>query len=151
MNSPEVLGVHFFVVSMKCQPIQASFTPETMQKSQKSAEIPQRCKERNTQDFRTVYFNLFFIILPKFGSLSDTTIILYRPLNGPLQSGLPVVLLQVMNLHGEHGRVTVLYLQWTTVPNQLQSPCILLYQYIKQNCFIGSQIAYAALKKYFIR
>ena len=31
-------------------------------------------KERNTQDFRSVYFNLFLVILPKFGSLFYTVI-----------------------------------------------------------------------------
>ena len=36
--------------------------------SPKSAEISKRHKEWNTQDFRAVYFNLFPVILPKFGS-----------------------------------------------------------------------------------
>ena len=59
--------VHSFLcVSAKFQPI--------------SAEISQRHKERNTQDFRAVYFNLFLVILPKFGSIFYTTVIPYKTL-----------------------------------------------------------------------
>ena len=34
-----------------------------------SAEISQRHKETKTQDFKSVYFNLFLVIRPKFGYL----------------------------------------------------------------------------------
>ena len=58
--------------------------------SPKSAEISQTHKERNTQDFRAVYFNLFLVILPKFGSLFYTTIIPYKPLYCTPLLGFPV-------------------------------------------------------------
>ena len=45
-----------------------------------------RHRERNTQDFRALYFNLFLVILPKFGSLFYTTV----PLYGTPLLGLPV-------------------------------------------------------------
>ena len=57
----------------------------------KSVEISHRHKERNAQDFRAVYFNLFLVILPKFGSLFYTTVIPYKPLYGTPLLGLPVV------------------------------------------------------------
>ena len=58
--------------------------------SAKSAEISYRHKEGNTQDFRSVYFNLFLVILPNFGSLFYTTVIPYKPLYGTPLLGLPV-------------------------------------------------------------
>ena len=49
-----------------------------------------RHNERNTQDFGSVYFNLFLVILPNFGSLFYTTVIPYKPLYGTPLLGLPV-------------------------------------------------------------
>ena len=66
----------FLCVSMKFQPISASF-----------AQV-----RRYTQDFRAVYFNLFLVILPNFGSLFYTSVIPYKPLFGTPLLGLPVVL-----------------------------------------------------------
>ena len=57
-------------------------SPSPGRNSPKSAEISQRQKGRNTQDFRSVYFNLFLVILPKLGSLFYTTAIPYKPLYG---------------------------------------------------------------------
>ena len=70
--------------------ISADFGEFRVQNSPKSAEISWRHKERSTQDFRSVYFNLFLVILPNFGSLSYTTVILYKPLYGTPLLGLPV-------------------------------------------------------------
>ena len=52
--------------------------------SPKSAVISHRHNETNTQDFRSDYFNLFLVILPKFGSFQfHPTIIRYKPLWHP--------------------------------------------------------------------
>ena len=47
--------------------------------SPRSAEISHRHKETNTQDFRSVYFNLFIAKFPTFRSLFYTTTIPYKP------------------------------------------------------------------------
>ena len=47
-----------------------------------SLQAYKRHRETNTQDFRSVYFNLFLVILPKFRSLFYTTVIPYKPLHG---------------------------------------------------------------------
>ena len=63
-----------------------------VENSLKSAEISHRPKERNTQDFSSVYFNLLLVILSKFRSLFYTTVTPYKPtLWGTPLLGLPVI------------------------------------------------------------
>ena len=74
-----------------------------------------RHKERNTQDFRSVYFNLFLVnILPNFGSLFYTTVIPYKPLYGTPLLGLPVSKLTMRVLFTDKTFTLTILVQYVT-------------------------------------
>ena len=80
-------------LSAKLQPISTSFIPVSSFPSHRGETCRNRHKDtkKDTQD-RAVYFNLFSVILPKFGSLFYTTVLIpYKPLCGTKLLGLPVV------------------------------------------------------------
>ena len=84
-------GRYFLGTSLSLQYKSLLLTFDQGKKPPKSADISQR-HELNTQDFRSIYFNLFLVILPKFGSLYFyTTYNLIQTLLGTPLLGLPVV------------------------------------------------------------